>query len=169
MHAWFLWGMIMRKCWIMIHMHDTMMIKICTWIWIAFIENLLVFIYHDELLYIFQVYVLVLKWNLVERATWWVSSGPMRIGDDLLMYEWWWDWGRGSWMLCSGYRQRVYWVRMRLGPVFLDALLRIPPAMLRHWADVPGCFAPYIASGSNVLRERYWGRCMWMLYSWYRQ
>ena len=54
------------------------------------------------------------------------------------------------------------WLMMRLGPVFLDALLRIPPAMMRHWAGCRECIAPDAASGC-------WGRFSWMLCSGYCQ
>ena len=44
---------------------------------------------------------------------------------------------------------------IRLGPVFQDALLRIPPASLMSkdeaGADVPGCFAPDTASYDKTL------------------
>ena len=44
---------------------------------------------------------------------------------------------------------------MRLGPVFQDTLLRIPPASLMSkyeaGAAVPGCFAPDIASYDKTL------------------
>ena len=57
---------------------------------------------------------------------------------------------------------------MRLGPVVQDALLRIPPAMMRHWgwlswmlcsrcrqwaagAGCRGCFAPDAASYDKIL------------------
>ena len=44
---------------------------------------------------------------------------------------------------------------MKLGPRFLDALLRIPPASLlikeEAGADVPGCFTPDTASYVKTL------------------
>ena len=44
---------------------------------------------------------------------------------------------------------------MRLGPMFLDALLRIPPASLMSkdevGVDVPGCFVPDTASYDKTL------------------
>ena len=60
------------------------------------------------------------------------------------------------------------WLVMRLGPVVQDALLRIPPAMMRHWgwlswmlcsrcrqwvagAGCRGCFAPDAASYDKIL------------------
>ena len=50
-----------------------------------------------------------------------------------------------------------------LGPVVVEAVLPMPPVVVG--AGFPGCFDPDTASRINVLRERYWGWCMWMLCS----
>ena len=49
----------------------------------------------------------------------------------------------------------------KLGPVLMDAVLPIPPAIFviddEAGAGIVGCCAPDTASRIDVLRDRYWG------------
>ena len=60
----------------------------------------------------------------------------------------------------------------RLGPVLMDAVLPIPPAIFviddEAGAGIDGCCAPDTASEIDVVSERCWGRYYWMLCSRYR-
>ena len=130
MHAWFLWGMIMRKCWIMIHMHDD--------------KDL----YMDLNCFYREFTDFHIPWWVIIYFSSIYIGFKMKLGRTgylmgfirTYVHRWWFV---------------NVWMMMRLGPRILDSLLRIPPASLlskeEAGASFPGCFAPDTTSYVKTL------------------
>ena len=87
---------------------------------------------------------MILKWNLVERATWWVSLRPMRIGNDWVMYD---DDEAGAGGLGSSAPDTAS-DDEALGLIVVEAVLPMPPVVTG--ASFLGSSAPDTASNIEL-------------------